>query len=335
MVVVCAGEDALRTFFDEALIMRILVVGAGAVGGFLGGRLAQAGRDVTFLARDKRAAEIQAHGLQIVSLQGSSTSRPKAITASHIAGPYDVVLLSVKGYALADAMNDFAAAVAPETSIIPVLNGRRHLELLAGRFGRRSVLGGARWVATELDAEGRIRQLSDVQKLSYGEPDGQMTKRAQMLDETFRGAGLETNLSSRIMSVMWEKWVQLASLGAVTCLLRGNIGEIVSIPGGTDIALLALNECASIADASGFRPSHEFLAEHSKNLTMPGSPLTSSMYRNLKADQAVEVENILGDLLEKGTGQGLTTPTLQAAFVNLSLYQRRWIEDSNRRRVHA
>ena len=304
--------------------MRILIVGAGAVGGFLGGRLVQAGKDVTFLVRDKRAAELQAHGLQIISSQGTNTSRPKTVTVSQIAGPFDVVLLSVKGYALSAAMDDLAPAVGTDTSIIPVLNGMRHVDLLIERFGRSSVLGGACWVATELDAQGRVRQLSDVQKLSYGELDGHMTKRVVMINETLRGAGFETTLSSNIVSVMWQKWMQLASLGAVTCLLRGDIGEIVSIPGGADIALLALGECASIASAFGFAPSKEFLAEHSSNLTKTGSSLTSSMYRNLKADQAVEVDSILGDLIEKGRGRGLTTPILEAAFVNLALYQRRW-----------
>ncbi|HTW23250.1 MAG TPA: 2-dehydropantoate 2-reductase N-terminal domain-containing protein, partial [Candidatus Baltobacteraceae bacterium] len=122
--------------------MRILVVGAGAVGGYFGGRLAQAGRDVTFLVRAKRAEELKAKGLQIISPYGDLTLRPKTVSASEIAAPYDVILLSVKSYSLASAMDDFGAAVGPETMIVPALNGMRHMDLLAQRFGERAVLGG-------------------------------------------------------------------------------------------------------------------------------------------------------------------------------------------------
>ena len=149
--------------------MRILVVGAGAVGGYFGGRLAEANRDVTFLVRARRAEEIKEKGLQIVSRHGDLTLHPKTITADRIKGPYDVILLGVKSYALESAMDDFAAAVGHETMILPVLNGMRHMDLLAARFGAHAVLGGVCIVSTEIDQEGRIRQLADVQSLTYGE----------------------------------------------------------------------------------------------------------------------------------------------------------------------
>src|SRR5208282_1232447 len=302
--------------------MRTLVVGAGAVGGYFGGRLAQAGRDVTFLVRAKRAGEINAEGLQIVSPHGDLTSHPKTITAGQISEPYDVILLGVKSYALSGAMNDFAAAVGPETMILPVLNGMRHIDLLSARFGKHAVLGGVCLVATELDEEGRILQLADFQKLIYGELDGPSTPRLEKLNQTLHGAGFDTVLSSHIMHDMWEKWVQIASVGATTCLLRGNIGEIVAIPGGADLCRSILRECSDIASASGHPPTTAFVDEQTAQLTAQGSPLTSSMYRDLKKGAPVEVDTILGVLLERGHKFGLTTPILQAAFVNLSIYQR-------------
>jgi len=302
--------------------MKILVIGAGSVGGYFGGRLAQAKRNVTFLVHAKRAEAIKANGLQIVSPHGNLTLRPKTITASQISEPYDVILLGVKSYALSGAMNDFAAAVGPETMILPVLNGMRHIDLLSARFGKHAVLGGVCLVATELDEEGRILQLADFQKLIYGELDGPGTPRLEKLDETLHGAGFETVLSSHIMHDMWEKWVQIASVGAITCLLRGNIGEIVAIPGGAELARWALRESSDIASASGHPPTTAFLDEQTAQLTAQGSPLTSSMYRDLKKGAPVEVDTILGDLLERGHKFGLTTPILQAAFVNLSIYQR-------------
>jgi 2-dehydropantoate 2-reductase len=302
--------------------MKILIIGAGSVGGYFGARLAQAKRDVTFLVRSQRAEMIKANGLQIISPHGNFTLRPKAITAAQITEPYDLILLGVKSYALSGAMNDFAPAVGPETMILPVLNGMRHIDLLSIRFGKHAVLGGVCLVATELDPEGRILQIADFQKLIYGELDGPSTPRLEKLDETLHGAGFETVLSNHIMHDMWEKWVQIASVGAITCLLRGNIGEIVAIPGGADLARSALRQSSDIASAAGHPPTTAFLEQQTAQLTAPGSPLTSSMYRDLKKAAPVEVDTILGDLLERGREFGLTTPILQAAFVNLSIYQR-------------
>ncbi len=235
--------------------MRILVVGAGAVGGYFGGRLAEAGRDVTFLVRARRADEIKQKGLQIISPHGNLTLHPKTITADQIEGFYDVILLGVKSYTLESAIHDFAPAVGPETMILPVLNGMRHLETLATRLGKQAVLGGVCLVATEVDEEGRINQLAGFQRLIYGELDGQSTSRLERLDVALRGAGFDAAISNQIVADMWQKWVQLAATGAITCLLRGNIGEIVAVPGGANLSLAVLRECAAIADANGYPQS--------------------------------------------------------------------------------
>jgi 2-dehydropantoate 2-reductase len=302
--------------------MRILVVGAGAVGGYFGGRLFAANRDVTFLVRAKRADVMAAKGLQIVSPHGNLTLHPKTVTVAQIEGPYDVILLGVKNYALSGAMNDFAAAVGPETMVLPVLNGMRHVELLSARFGKRAVLGGVCLVATEIDEGGRIRQLADFQSLTYGELDGNSTPRLEKLDEALRGAGFDAAMSTHILQDMWEKWVQIAALGTITCLMRGNIGEVVSVPGGAELSLSVLGECSGIASACGYPPSDGFLQQQTSQL-IGHSQLTSSMYRDLKKGAPIEVDAILGDLLEHGQKHGLTTPLLQAAFVSLSVYQRR------------
>jgi 2-dehydropantoate 2-reductase len=303
--------------------MRILVVGAGAVGGYFGARLAQAGRDVTFLVRTQRMEQIKARGIQVVSPHGDLTLHPKAITASQITFHYDVILLGVKSYTLSAAMDDLAAAVGPETSIVPVLNGMRHIDLLAARFGTHAVLGGVCIVATEIDGEGRIRQFTDIQSLTYGELDGHSTPRLQQLDATMQGAGFDAAISKHIVHDMWQKWVQLASLGAVNSVLDGNIGEIVAIPGGADLSVAALGECSAIASACGYPPAEAFLEKHRRDLSTQGSQMTSSMYRDYKKGASVELDTILGDLLERGRKQGLKTPILQAAFVKLSIYQRR------------
>jgi len=276
---------------------------------------------VTFLVRPSRAKQLAQDGLRIISPHGNAVLTPKLITAEEIDTPYDLVFLSVKAYDLEAAMNDFAAAVGPETMILPVLNGMRHVDLLTKRFGEHAVIGGVCLVAAEIDDQDRIVQLADFQQLVYGERNGETTPRLQTLDATLRGAGFDARLSTDIMQAMWEKWVQLASLGAITCLMRGAIGEIVAVPGGADLSLKVLDESAAVATASGHKPSEALLARHAGAMTRPGSPLTSSMYRDLRKGAPVEADHILGDFIERGDARGIATPLLKAAFINLRVYQ--------------
>jgi 2-dehydropantoate 2-reductase len=301
--------------------MRILIVGAGAVGGYFGGRLAQAERDVTFLVRSSRSKQLRQDGLRIVSPHGDVVLTPKLIGAKEIDTPYDLVFLSVKAYALDAAMNDFAPAVGPETMILPVLNGMRHVDILAKRFGEHAVIGGVCLVVAEVDDQGRIVQLAGIQQLTYGERNGETTSRLQALDATLHGAGFDARLSTDIMQAMWEKWVQLASLGAVTCLMRGTIGEIVAVPGGADLSLKILDESVAVAVACGHKPSETFRSRHAAAMTTPGSSLSSSMYRDLCKGAPVEADHILGDFIERGAAHGVVTPLLKTAFVNLRVYQ--------------
>ncbi len=309
--------------------MRILVIGAGAVGGYFGGRLADAGRDVTFLVRGRQSAAIRQHGLRIVSPHGNVTLHPKLIAADEIAGSYDLIILCVKAYSLAVAMNDFAAAVAPNTIILPLLNGMRHIELLTGRFGEDSVIGGVCLISAETDTEGRIVQLTDIHRLVYGERTGNHSARISALNEALHGAIFDARTSENILQEMWEKWVLLASLGAATCLMRGNIGEIEAI-GGADLSRAILTECSAISTACGYAPGAAFLARTEKVLTTRGSSLTSSMYRDLNKNAPVEVDQILGDLLERGRKFDVTALLLEAACVNLRIYQARLSSNSLR-----
>ena len=171
------------------MAMRILIVGAGAVGGYFGGRLAEAGRDVTFLVRPSRAKQLRQDGLRIISPHGDAVLTPKLVSAGEIDAPYDLVFLAVKAYALEAAMNDLAPAVGPETMILPVLNGMRHLDLLMQRFRKDAVIGGVCLVATEMDRDGRIVQIADFQQLTYGERNGERTPRLQSLDAALQAQG--------------------------------------------------------------------------------------------------------------------------------------------------
>jgi 2-dehydropantoate 2-reductase len=303
--------------------MRMLVVGAGATGGFFGGRLAQAGRDVTFLVRARRAAELDEHGLRILSPNGDVTLKPKLVSSRDVGGPYDVVLLTVKAYALDAALEDLAPAVGANTCIVPVLNGMRHMERLVARFGKRAVAGGAAKVAATLNETGAVVQLSPLQDIAYGEMDGSSSPRMQALDRFMQGAGFDARLSTHMALEMWEKWALLATLGGVTCLMRGNVGEIAAAAGGEAFLTRFFEEVTSVIGAVGIPVSEGCKAFARGAFAVKGSTLTSSMYRDLQNGQPVEADSIIGDLLERGGAAGISTPLLAAACAHLSVYQRR------------
>jgi 2-dehydropantoate 2-reductase len=301
--------------------MRLLVVGAGSTGGYFGGRLAQAGRDVTFLVRPSRAARLRETGLRLVSPHGDATVHPKVVTADGVDAPYEAILLTVKGFQLEAALNDIAPAVGPDTMILPVLNGMDHMDTIARRFSPRNVVGCALKVATVLEDDGSIVQLTPMQDLAYGELDGGDTARMRELDAFFGGVAIGARRSVVIHREMWEKWVLLASAGAITCLMRGTIGQVEACPGGVAFASNLLDEVVAIVNAVGVPPSAEFLTAARAQLTAKGSPLASSMFRDLQRGRAVEVENIIGDLVRHGVAVGLPSPLLSAAHVHLLVYQ--------------
>jgi 2-dehydropantoate 2-reductase len=303
--------------------MRLLVVGAGSTGGYFGGRLAQAGRAVTFLVRPGRAAHLREKGLRIISPNGDVTLMPRLVTAGEIEAPYEAILVTVKAFSLEAAVADFAPAVGPRTMILPVLNGMKHVDVLASRFGEGAVVGCVCKVATTVDGEGRIVQLAKFQELAYGEMRGVASKRTQELDAFMQGAGFDAKLSSTIEREMWEKWVLLASLGGVTCLMRGNIGEITAAPGGAEFVLGFLEEVVSVVAAVGHPPSRDFLASTRSALTAKDSSLTSSMYRDLQFGRAIEADQIIGDLLARARHARIATPLLSAANAQLAVYQNR------------
>jgi 2-dehydropantoate 2-reductase len=304
--------------------MRMLVVGAGATGGFFGGRLAQAGRDVSFLVRPARAALLRERGLEILSPHGNASLRPVVLTTDELRAPFDAVLLTVKSFSLEASMRDFAPAVGPGTIILPVLNGMRHMDALAQRFGKGAVGGCAAKVAATLDEAGRIVQLAPFQDMAYGEMDGSRSARIEALDQFMRGAGFDARLSADIALEMWEKWALLATLGGVTCLMRGNLGEIEAASGGGEFLLRFFEEVTAVIGAVGMRLPEGFIAQTRALLSAAkGSSLTSSMYRDLAQGKAVEADPIVGDLLARGRRAGLVTPLLAAAYSNLDVYQSR------------
>lgn len=303
--------------------MRILIVGAGSTGGYFGGRLVQAGRDVAFLVRPARAERLHERGLEIVSPLGDATLHPRLVTAEAIDGPYDAVLLAVKAYALEAALDDLAPAVGPETMILPVLNGMKHVGVIRARFGDKALAGCVCKIAATIDEQGRIVQLTKLQELAYGEMDGARSDRILRFDAAATGAGFDARLSDDIEREMWGKWIMLASLGGICCLMRASVGEIEAAAGGTLFVRRLFDEVVKVVEAAGKLPSAAFLTGTLAMLTEKGSPMASSMYRDLQKGAPIEAEQIIGDLLTRGRDAGLETPLLQTTYTNLMIYQKR------------
>jgi len=302
--------------------MRILVVGAGAIGGYFGGRLLQHGADVTFLVRPRRAAELARDGLVIKSPHGDVTLRdPPAVLADHLAEPFDIVLLSCKAFDLDDAIRSFAPAVGPQTAIMPMLNGMRHLDVLDARFGSDRVLGGQCAIAATLSPERHVVQLSPMQSLGFGERDGTMSDRVRAADAIFTRGHFDGKASTTIVQDMWEKWTLLATLASATCLMRAPIGKILEAPGGRDYILGVRDEIGAIAAAAGHQPRAAFLERITGILTAEGSPFTASMFRDILAGLPIEADHIVGDLISRAEAAGIEVPRLRVAYAHLKTYE--------------
>ncbi|GAB3168737.1 ketopantoate reductase family protein [Amycolatopsis stemonae] len=302
--------------------LKILVVGAGATGGYFGGRLQQAGRDVTFLVRPGRAKLLRDRGLRIVGLGEDTVLAPALVETGALDETYDLVLVAVKATGLADAIDDFAPAVGPDTLILPFLNGLAHLDALDARFGRDAVLGGVAKVQTTLDDDGAIRRLGPLQSLDYGARTEPAPARLADVDAALRDAGFPATPDARITEAMWAKWVFIAAIGAVNSLMRGTIGDVVAVPGGTEFAEAVVAEAAAVAEAARYPVPAADLAATRRTVTDPGMG-GSSLYRDLLGGHPVEGEQIFGDLTGRARALGVAVPLLDLVTLQLRVHQHR------------
>ncbi|MFT4248880.1 MAG: 2-dehydropantoate 2-reductase [Pseudomonas sp.] len=307
--------------------MRILILGAGGTGGYFGARLAQAGVDVTFLVRPGRAAQLQAHGLQIRSPRGDVDLPVQHVSAEALPAlaaqrPFELVILSCKAYDLDASIEAIAPAVGADTALLPILNGLRHYPTLDARFGRERVLGGLCFISATKGEAGEIRHLGKPASIIFGERDGAPDSvRVQAFAAACAQAGIDHIASPRIAQEQWIKYTFVCALAAATCLARAPIGRIVASEDGRAFINGLYNECLIAADAAG--EPIPLAAREKALLTLlhADSPMKASMLRDLEAGQAVEAEQIVGDMLARVRETGRNAPWLMAANVHLQAYQ--------------
>ncbi len=313
--------------------MRILIVGAGAIGGYFGGRLLEAGRDVTFLVRPGRAEELDRSGLIVRSPHGNIVyPSPPHVMTPMLDQTFDLILLSCKAYDLDSAMDSFAAAVGVDTLILPLLNGLGHLDRLGERFNTENLLGGQCLISADRDASGAILHLNDIHQLSFGELSGAMTPRILKVAEALADAGFDANLSQQIVQEMWEKWCFIATGAGITGAMRASIGDIIASD-GEFIVLRLLAECASVAEHSGYPIRSEARRRFQGMLTAKGSKMTASMLRDIERGAPIEVEHVIGDMIARRSKNGAHAKgplsVLDVVYLHLKSYEARRVREQS------
>lgn len=303
--------------------MRILILGAGATGGYFGGFLAKAGADVTFLVRPPRRDRLMSDGLVIEAADGTLTTPVHAVTAENLAGPYDVVIVSAKAFDLAGAIEAIRPAVGKQTMVLPVLNGMRHLDDLDTAFGRAHVLGGTCHLSVVLEADGRIRLLSGYASLTQGPRTPGQKAASDRIDQELLRGGFDVRHPDDVVGAMWEKWVLLATLAGSTCLMRASIGEIVRTDNGEKTITGMLDECCAVAEASGHSPRDATMQMVRPTLTDPTSDISASMLRDIQRGNRIEADHTIGELIRRGRELGVQTPLLNIAYTHMQAYQNR------------
>ena len=303
---------------------KILVLGAGGIGGYFGGRLAESGADVTFLVRDERRKLLDERGLRIESPFGDARVAVTTASAVDVEPIHDAIILTCKAYDLDAAVAAIAPALAPTGYVLPLLNGIAHMDVLNRQFGADRVLGGTAKIQSTVMPDGTVKQFNDWRTITFGEQSGEMTDRVTRLAALFEAAkGIEVLAVADMRQRMWEKLVHLSTAAAMTCVMRANVGEIVRTPEGRDIFLDQLRTSAAIAAANGHKPGDAFMQAWEQTFSQRDSLYATSMLRDIERGGRTEVDHILGFMLNKAREAGIACHTLQLAYTHVKAFEHR------------
>ncbi|WP_421383759.1 ketopantoate reductase family protein [Bacillus salacetis] len=302
--------------------MKILVAGAGAVGGYFGGRLAEKGEDVTFLVREGRREQLKKTGLSIQSVHGNIDLKPKTLVSGEHPVPYDVIILSVKAYHLQGVMESIDPYVGENTMILPLLNGISHVDRLVERFGEHNVIGGLCFVESTLNPEGHVVQSSPIHDLVFGERTGEKTDRILKLKDAFSETKANFTLSENIIQDMWHKYLFITTLSGVTSLFRAPIGPIRDNETGLSSIKKTLGETAAVMRKLGAPIADDIEAKQLEKLNSMGYEMKSSLQRDMEKELAIEADHLYGFLLKEAEKHDIYAPTLQTIYANLKIYEK-------------
>lgn len=301
--------------------MKILVVGAGAIGGYFGGRLLEKGEDVTFLVREKRKQQLNERGLKIHSLHGNINLKPNTIVSGENVQPYDLIVLATKAYHLESVLTDIQFYVGKNTMILPLLNGISHLDILQDRFGKDTIVGGLCFIETTLDENGYVIQSSLVHDLVFGELSGEQTDRIQRLNQVFSGTKANLRLSDHILQEMWHKYIFITTFSGVTTIMRAPIGPIRETVGGQEFISELIQELVSITRYIGVPVADTIDTITYDKIMQLGDAMKSSMQRDMEKGLPVEADHLQGYYYQMARNAGIKVPLLQVVYGNLKVYE--------------
>ncbi|MGW5887905.1 2-dehydropantoate 2-reductase [Priestia megaterium] len=301
--------------------MRILVLGAGGVGGYFGGRLVEKGEDVTFLVRERRKKELEQNRLVIKSAHGDFTSPVQAITKSEVKGPYDVILFTTKAYHLTQAIEDVRPFVGNQTVVIPLLNGMAHVAPLQEAFGEEKVIGGLCFIETTLNQDGEVVQTSPAHRLVFGEFKQKDTERLQLIEQAFSGTKASFVKSSYIEQDMWHKYLFITVMSGMTTLMRAPVGPVLAAKGGRQFVQELFKEVENIMMAYDAPLAEGIIEQHMNTMDKMTYDMKSSMQRDMEKSSQIEGDHLQGYLLKLAEKSSIHVPLLQTVHTHLKVYE--------------
>lgn len=299
--------------------MKIVIFGTGGVGGYFGGRLAQAGQNVTFIARGPHLQAIKKDGLRVDSIGGDFILQPaKATDAPNSIGRADLILLAVKAWQLEDALAQMNPLVGGQTSILPLLNGMEHMDKLLAAYNRKNVLGGLCRISVFVAAPGIIRHVGVQPYIGFGELDNAKSERIGAIHQMFSALdGILTEVPADIHITMWEKFVFISGTSGVGAYTRQPIGGYRDDPEARQMLIDAMNETASVARARGVNLSESLVEETMKRIDNLPHAMLASMQKDMMEGRPSELNEQTGAVIRLGRSVGVPTPTHEKLFAAL------------------
>jgi 2-dehydropantoate 2-reductase len=298
--------------------MRIAIMGSGGVGGYLGGRLAASGQDVTFIARGAHLAALRSEGLRIESARRDVTVQPAQATDDPAAiGPVDLVVFAVKLYDTEQAAAATRPLIGPATGVVTLQNGVDSVNVLSATLGREHVIGGSAHIAAVIAAPGVIRHTGTMARFLFGELDGAQSERIAALSAALDKAGVDHQVSEDIERDIWGKMVFLATFAGLTALMRLPIGPIRADPDTRALYLAGLAEALAVARAKGIALPDDFVAQTLARTDQLPYEMKSSLLNDLESGRRLELPWLSGAIARMGEEQGVPTPT--HAFITTAL----------------
>ena len=289
--------------------MRIAIFGAGGIGGYLGGRLSQAGEEVVLIARGEHLQAIKEHGLRVDSIKGDFVATPALATDNPTeAGSVDAVILGVKAWQVLDAAKAMRPMIEPETFVVPMQNGVEATAQLASVLGEKSVVVGLGGLVSYIVGPGHILHAGGEPYVSFGESDNSTSERTQNLLEAFKNAGVTANIPANIQAALWAKLALMAVNSGIGAITRVPTGQWRSVAGSWKMAQQVVQEVLAVAAGKGIVMPSDSLASTVARLEASAPNSTSSMQRDLMEGRFSELEVQTGAVVRLGLEAGVPTP---------------------------